>query len=225
MKTTTTTKVQRTQEVKTSYGDYKNCCKGKLVIMQTDKPLGVGLLAQSKSIPEKFTVLNHATVEAFKNTSYGWQIVEPIIIAHIDERPSFGKGITLDCMVYDSHYKVIKDYQVGLSGYKILAMPENISPKQLQAIADGKLKDGDEVLVGCGAKVTDDEYKYTPDELFEEKHISYNVELDLKGYVTLHKAEDETWDDIYTRINTIEFNSKIEVFNFLKKHYQSPKRK
>lgn len=224
MKTTTTTKVHRTQEVNTSYG-LKNCCKGKLILLPTDKPLEAGLLAQSKSIPEKFTILNHATVEAFKNEpTCGWQVIDPIIIAELNERPSYGKGITLDCMVYDSHYKVIKDYEVGLSGYKILAMPENISPKQLQVIVDGKLKDGNEVLVGCGAKITDDVYKYTKDELYDDKHIWYNVEVDLKGYITLHKAVDETWDDIYKRINTVEFNSKIEVFNYLKKHYHSPKR-
>lgn len=222
MKTTTTTKVQSTQEVNTSYG-LKNCCKGKLILIPTDKQLEVGLLAQSKSIPEKFTILNHATVEAFKNEpTCGWQVIDPIIIADFNERPSYGTGIKLDCMVYDSHYKAIKDYNVGLSGYKILAMPENISPKQLQAIADGKMRDGSEVLVGC-EKIYNT-HGSTKKELQDNETISYNVETDLKGYITLHKAKDETWDDIYKRINTVEFNSKVEVFNYLKKHYHSPKR-
>lgn len=227
MKTTTTTKVHRTQEVNTSYG-LKNCCKGKLILLPTDKPLEAGLLAQSKSIPEKFTILNHATVEAFKNEpTCGWQVIDPIIISETEEIKSTFDNPT---WVYDCRKDMngfIHEITCSLENsepvYKILALPKNISPKQLQVIVDGRLKYNSEVLVGC-IKVTDDEYKYTNDELYQNKHISFFVENDLKGYITLHKAVDETWDDIYKRINTVEFNSKIEVFNYLKKHYHSPKR-
>lgn len=232
MKTTTTTKVQSTQEVNTSYG-LKHCCKGKLVIIPTNKKLEEGLLAQSKSIPEKFTILNYATVEAFKDVeNCGWQIVDPIIVSET-EKPNKGDWYI---SYLESEPKPLEHNGNCGDGFynhadtkKILAMPENISPKQLQVIVDGKLKEGDEVLVGC-IKIEDDEYKYTSTELFNDQHISYHVESDLKGYITLHKAKDETWDDVERKFrqyrDSLDGVQTISAYTyFLKNNYNIPTKK
>ena len=62
---------------------------------------------------------------------------------------------------------------------KILALPEHFSPKHLQAIADGKMKDGDKVLVEC---------KFSIETL---KGREYEVKLNSLNHITLHKVEEK----------------------------------
>lgn len=67
--------------------------------------------------------------------------------------------------------------------YKILALPENFSPKHLQAIVDGKMKDGDKVLVEC-------ERVFYPSQGHGTEAINYNkIKLNSEQYITLHKVE------------------------------------
>lgn len=75
----------------------------------------------------------------------------PIIISETED---LGVGD----YAYDTHFQSIfvveNEYKLNTVngvGYcdKILALPEHFSPKYLQSIVDGRMKDGDEVLIKC----------------------------------------------------------------------------
>jgi hypothetical protein len=75
---------------------------------------------------------------------------------------------------------------------KILALPEQISPKHLQDIVDGKIKDGDKVLVECEYKVT--AWSDTIDERGKkvtQRYLINVIKLNSQSHVTLHKVEEK----------------------------------
>lgn len=84
--------------------------------------------------------------------------------------------------------------------YKVLALPEHFSPKLLQDIVDGKLKEGDRVLVEC----EDNMYlhkgsgKYWEDEpVMMKKYLDRPekyVKLNSSGHITLHKLEEKKYE-------------------------------
>jgi len=77
---------------------------------------------------------------------------------------------------------------------KLLALPEHFSPKHLQAIVDGKLKDGDKVLVECDtAYELNGKIKPMPHE--QESKVVKVIKLQLGRHITLHKVEEK----MYTR--------------------------
>lgn len=123
-----------------------------------------------------------------KNDGY---LVKPILISETEKievgdwcwLSTHGGFIITQCQPHS----VITD-QKGISDvwHKILALPEHFSSKHLQAIVDGKMKDGDKVLVECQ----------------EEKGLGmYNMEdgmyikLNSSNHITLHKVEEK----MYTR--------------------------
>ena len=60
-------------------------------------------------------------------------------------------------------------------------------------------------------------------EKWMEVYMHYQellLENDTREF--LENIPKKSWDDIYKDVNTIEFNSKIEVFNYLKKNYNVP---
>lgn len=61
-------------------------------------------------------------------------------------------------------------------------------------------------------------------EEYNKGNVITEVLVEPDNTITI-KPVIETWDDIYSKINTSEFNSKIEVFNWLKENYQVPKGK
>jgi hypothetical protein len=96
---------------------------------------------------------------------------------------------------------------------KILVLPEQFSPNDLQAIVDGKMKDGDKVLVECE--------KVTEDEVYFQGIKEYQIKLNSQGHVTLHKVEERLYtreevhqiacDSWYARdIETLDFEEWFE---------------
>lgn len=81
------------------------------------------------------------------------------------------------------------DFIFYCNGKKIIALPEHFSPKLLQDIVDGKLKEGDRVLVECIHKGDYDEYLGHGDKKAE-------VKLSSSGHITLHKLEDKRYRDL-----------------------------
>ncbi len=78
---------------------------------------------------------------------------------------------------------------------KILSLPEHFSPKHLQAIVDGKLKDGDKVLVEC-----EEGKRFS---MLDDRDISiYRIKLNSSNHITLHKAEEKMYS--YTKDQLIE---------------------
>jgi hypothetical protein len=85
---------------------------------------------------------------------------------------------------------------------KVLILPEQFSPKHLQAIVDGKMKDGDKVLVECESIAP---------------HPSLNdwivIKLNSQGYVTLYKVEEKmyTREEVYVLLNKHQSDYRTHV--------------
>lgn len=79
---------------------------------------------------------------------------------------------------------------------KILVLPEQFSPEQLQMIVDGKIKDGDKVLIECvdNTYIHEGSGKYWEDEPAEMKRIlglpDKYIKLNSQGHITLYEVED-----------------------------------
>jgi hypothetical protein len=102
---------------------------------------------------------------------------QPIIISETEE-VEVGDETLIDGKIYgikeeDYHYKM------GMT--KIFALPENFSPKHLQAIVDGKLKNGDEVLVECVA--------YPPKQMIGVS--LYAIKFDFNSHIKLFPVKKE----------------------------------
>lgn len=118
-------------------------CKGKLVLIKQDSDKGIS------TIPIE---------------SIGW--CKPIIISETEEIEVGGKylvelfaitnesnGLHIEeCKkledVWCNNFDIVQQRHKD-NCKKILVLPEHFSPEQLQLIVDGKLKDGDEVMVEC----------------------------------------------------------------------------
>ncbi len=87
--------------------------------------------------------------------------------------------------------------QLSRGLYKTLALPEHFSPKHLQAIVDGMLKDGDKVLVECE--------EHRPFE-GAKKGFGYfkAIKLNSSHHITIHKIEKK----MYTKEEAIELLAK-----------------
>lgn len=133
-----------------------------------------------------------------------WKYHTSDSLAHYEHRMGFVKGIgkylkpilisetekiEIGDWVFDSMNKTIhinnNDELINIRTkghelkrfFKILALPEHFSPKHLQAIVDGKLKDGDNVLVECEQECQGyDTYKV--------------IKLDSFDYIILHKIKE-----------------------------------
>lgn len=68
--------------------------------------------------------------------------------------------------------------------YKILAFPENFSPKHMQAIVEGKMKSGDSVLVEVEREVQD----FENNPMYTGNFVVYTNQ---QGHVVIHKDVDQ----------------------------------
>lgn len=103
-------------------------------------------------------------------------------------------------------YQAVKGIRFTKS-VKILALPEHFSPKHLQAIVDGKLKDGDKVLVECFKHSYDSFNKLfiSNGDLAEQTNIHTSIKLNSDNYITLHKIEEK----LYTREEVRDLLEKL----------------
>ena len=85
------------------------------------------------------------------------------------------KAIPMD--VYIAKNEIPIDL-IGETGRKILALPEHFSEKHLQAIVDGKMKDGNKVLVKCKWSGWDNKSN-------EGVSTFYYIDLDQQNHITL----------------------------------------
>lgn len=97
---------------------------------------------------------------------------------------------------------------------KVLVLPEHFSPEHLQAIVDGKMKDGDKVLVECA--VNDAMSLLDISDNFPLKHPKY-IKLNSSNHITLHKVEEKmyTREEMKTlmRMLAFRFHVKREEFD------------
>jgi len=197
-----TTKVKNTETYKDAQGEHL-VAKGKLLLIENSEVYKIGEL-----------------VADYKNTILS--IKRPIIISETEE-------IKVGDIVYSSWslpersiftVKEIKENQLTdtnnyyhPSSYckKVLVLPEQFSPKHLQAIVDGKLKDQDEVYV---------ELNQTG---WMDKVYGYCIKL-TDNHIKLFpvKKEQETWNAIF---RNYQLSGEGSYSTWLQKHYSPPLKK
>jgi len=151
-------KVSTTQKYSDSQGEHL-VHKGKLVLLRDkESEIEANTLGQKSKTPKS----------------------KPIIISEAEEieigdcyydisRRSINKCTD---RVKQSHYNAFRDRYK-----KVLALPEHFSDKHLQAIVDGKMKDGDEVLLKCISCIS---YESKKSDIQWDK-----VYLDQQNHITL----------------------------------------
>jgi len=83
---------------------------------------------------------------------------------------------------------------------KILALPEHFSPKHLQSWVDGKIKDGDRILIECESIINDE----VGTESYRQ-HDHYVIKLNQSNHITLHKVEEKM----------IPFSKVLDLFDLM----------
>jgi hypothetical protein len=124
-------KVTKTEQYRDSQGEHL-ICRGKLVLISIEKdPKEIGITIFG--VCYKPIIISEA--EAIEDGDFGFDSLSREIIEVSGKALYFNERRTNDT-----------DF------WKILALPEHFSPEQLEDIVNGKLKDGDEVLVECENK-------------------------------------------------------------------------
>ncbi len=137
--------VKQTETYKDTTGE---CivCRGKLILISTNEE-PIGLCRLIKDIGKQHFNSKKGDFGILKNIGdpLYWRKIKPIIISEREEI-----GVDDYCLINNEIiHKVEDNFQLKHKSKKILALPEQFSPTYLQAIIDGKLKNGDEVFVRC----------------------------------------------------------------------------
>ena len=144
----------------------------------------------------------------------------PIIISETEE-------LNVGDLYYSNTFKLIQQAMAlplaMKDAKKILALPEQLSPKILQDIVEGNLKDGDEVYLEC------EDITFPNEEGIENCFEGIQLKLIPEGYITLvekTKIVEDSWDIIFKKFK--ESTTHITIFelkHYLKKNYNSPTKK
>lgn len=141
---------------------------------------------------------------AFKSSNGMW--MDAIIISETEEIED-GEDI------YHIPTKTLNKFVKGdMHCHKVLALPENFSPKHLRAIADGKLKDGDEVFVQCEKYLT----KVSEWQRFGDWEIKLNKDNHIKIFfgnknidaIEMADSNRHYLEDLYEREHGIKQEEK-----------------
>lgn len=209
-----TTKVKQTEAYKDSQGEHI-VCKGKLVLLNGND-IKKGKIRLSDNI-------NISKI--------------PLIIS----KEKIDKGDYIWCV--QGQELVQWDYETQPPGecfaWKVLALPENFSPKHLQAIVDGKLKDGDEVYVEtheqmfkcCGDGVVNGIGHWCAH--CKKKPLVNTIKLTNNHIKLFPIKKEEGWDDTWTAfIKTDAYKVATDTSEvlawykrFLKQNYNPPTKK
>lgn len=135
-------KVTKTETYKDSQGEHI-VCKGKLVLIRIKGEEAFNIPNNIVHGIPNCKLTRH--IPAFGIGDY----YKPIIISETETIEKYD-------FVYNDEYKTIYQWIKNadikfdkIIAKKIIALPEQFSSKHLQAIIDGKLKDGDDVYVEC----------------------------------------------------------------------------
>lgn len=106
------------------------------------------------------------------------------------------KGIELGNSIFLADEIILIDSEVNVllanngTSKKILALPEHISPAHLQAIVDGKLRNGESVLVECEFYETEDEIKKGYRVKFNADNVVFDIVKDEKNPYLLEVGKE-----------------------------------
>jgi len=155
-------KVKKEKAHRTTYGEVA-VAEGTLVLIDVS--------SSSTAFPIKLLVITEN------------EIYKPVVISEMEEIEVGDLWLnTVDTTIQRFTESVREHF--NNYGKKILALPENFSPKHLQAIVDGKMKDGDSVLVEVEREVED----FEGNPMYTGNFV---VWTNQQGHVVIHKAEDQ----------------------------------
>jgi hypothetical protein len=109
------------------------------------------------------------------------------------------------------------------NGWQSLANSGKVGSTVVPEKFELKIYNGNFINIKFNQKDWNELAKIGSPEKWMEVYTHYQellLENDTREF--LENIPKKSWDDIYNDINTIEFQSKIEVFNYLKKHYYAP---
>lgn len=112
---------------------------------------------------------------------------------------------------------------------KILVLPENFSQEQLQMIVEGRLKDGDEVLVECEEVCPHYNGKHIGRDCSCKSGFVYIIKLNSQNQISLQKVEENNWNSIieeYNRKNGKIYDTPtLHFIAYLEENFHPSKRK
>jgi len=155
-------------------------CKGKLVFINSD---------EQEVIDETLIMnnLNHISILKWALNEYPtfakWRKVKPIVISETEEI-KFENTCLMEGKII-KHLHEMSVVALKNKRNKILALPEKFSPIQIQAIVDGELKDGDNILLEC----EDNDYDFVATKLKGEP-FKKPVILD-NNYIQIWKPKEK----------------------------------
>lgn len=162
--------------------------EGKLVLIECKPDPDTSILFRSEGY-SRLMFLNRGLAKGLG------QCFKPIIISETEKIDA-----EVD-WIYHSVTKQFRKSQIDDLMYsdqnwnKVLVLPNQFSPKHLQAIVDDKIKDRDKVLVECV-----DFNKADTDFGFNGSDWIKIIGLNSQGHVVLHKIEEK----MYTRAEVIK---------------------
>lgn len=191
-------------------------CKGKLVLIKQKNDIIFPCIS-SNLVDSDWCILN-GLVRSPRN------YYKPIIISETENHPNgLGYYSQRTNAIVNSNPTWVPDKFCQV----ILALPENFSPEQLQAIADRKLKD--EVFVECTDKIVCTEGENCPTitgtnipcngDLIDFIRIKLNKDNHIKLFSV---KKEEGWDWI---ISKYEIKIDERAYNHLVDNYNPPIRK
>jgi hypothetical protein len=163
------------------------------------------------------------------STSQGW--FNPIIISEIEKVNEYFDKIyfhSKDKITYkvpETTFQEEKDEYTK----KILALPEQLSPKTIQDILYCKIKDGDAVYLEC--QFANGGYSNT------NEAPPYELKLNSEGHVTLvgktNVIEDNKWDELFVKVAKLCWYDESgdaqlsydQLRNMLEENYNPPTKK
>lgn len=162
--------------------------------------------------------------------------IKPIIISETEKIEVGWKGWAYKKDVEGELFKHFYTTNTWYNDAKVvLVLPEQFTKAHLQAIIDGKMKDGDEVYVECEEKesYSNDNGSSIPSRFSYYQGKSYQVALHLPepGHVKLFSVKkEESWDDIFELAfydsNPDNYTGKMQyLVKWLKENYNSPTKK
>lgn len=167
-------------------------------------PVAEGKLVLVECKPEEALLFQYLNTTTFVGIKMGHYVkglgkyYKPILISETEK-------IEVGDWAYNLKTKELKQATTqdgailsGMTWCKVLALPEHFSPKHLQAIVDGKLKDGDKVLVECEKKDYRGDWDYVGNNnsVYKTEHF---IKFNSSNHITLRKTEEK----MYTREESI----------------------
>lgn len=207
------TKVGKVQPHQTSYNKEVQVTEGKLILIHNPNiSPEIGMLGWEKS-------KGYFICKEYKDQILS-DVVSPVIISEteeieagdlflckngsidklkgfnlnvIEDKKDLYKNNTKECYnIHGEKYIIFPESFIG----KILSLPESFSPKHLKAIVDGKLKDGDKVIIECEAIPNEYDNPFTNPEGIWHPDSEFEIKLNEKNYITIHpKKEAKTFTE------------------------------